>query len=85
MAGIGYAIGDHRGEKRLNRAERGNREGRSHQIAHRFERDRWEMKTRQSRRNAAEPAIDRRDWPSGEVRDRRGNGYRDDTGRHAFG
>jgi hypothetical protein len=45
VARIGHAVGDHRGEKRFNRAERGDGEGRPHQIAHRFERDRREMQT----------------------------------------
>ena len=33
MAGIGHAIGDHRGEEGFNRAKGGDGEGRPHQLA----------------------------------------------------
>ena len=33
MTCVGHAVGDHRGEQRFNRAESGDGEGRSHQVA----------------------------------------------------
>ena len=46
VARIGHAVGDHGGEQRFDRAERGNCESRSHQIAHCFERYCGKMQTR---------------------------------------
>ena len=48
VARIGHAVGDHRGEERFDRAQRGNGEGGSHQIAHGFERNGGKMQAGQS-------------------------------------
>lgn len=85
VARIGHAIGDHGGEKRFDCAQRGDGEGRPHQIAHRLESYGREMQTRQACGNAAEPAIDGCHRPAGEISDQRCRCHRDNACRHAPG
>lgn len=82
---IGHAIGHHCGEKRFDCAQRGDGEGRPHQIAHRLESYGREMQTRQARWNAAKPAIDGCHRPAGEISDQRCRCHRDNACRHAPG
>ena len=83
VARIGHAVRDHGGEQRFNCAERGDGESRSHQVAHRFERDSWKMKAGQTRGNATKARLDCRDWPTGEVSYHGCDYYRHDASWHA--
>ena len=79
-----HAVGDHRGKKRFDGAERGDGKGRRHQLSHRIERNDRKVPARPAARELAESAADGRDRPAREMRQQRGGNNSNDTRRHAF-